>query len=166
MEAVESGMALRNVGSVQPVSRFVPAVSDSGSHPIGLITLDVKSAGARSAGNPHATCDVAGVGDGITDIPKRARRWKRRKQPRNSLRIYAPALDPTGICNNNVGQSDVLSTVAVGYRSALGRCDYLTNCARDFQTVRRWRVSPVRLRSEPPGDRLDPPQVIVRPSAA
>jgi len=79
MEAVESGMALRNVGSVQPVSRFVPAVSDSGSHPIGLITLDVKSAGARSAGNPHATCDVAGVGDGTF------------------YKVYAPALDPTGI---------------------------------------------------------------------
>jgi hypothetical protein len=25
----------------------------------------VKGAGARSAGNPHATCDVAGVGNGI-----------------------------------------------------------------------------------------------------
>src|SRR5262249_60475005 len=32
---------------------------------MGLITLDVKGAGARSAGNPHATCDVAGVGNGI-----------------------------------------------------------------------------------------------------
>src|SRR5262249_22934261 len=43
----------------------VPSVSDSGSCPIGLITLDVKGAGARSAGKPHATCDVAGVGNGI-----------------------------------------------------------------------------------------------------
>ena len=65
METVESGMALRDAGSVQPVSRLIPAVYDSGSHSIGLITLDVKGAGARSAGNPHATCDVAGVGDGI-----------------------------------------------------------------------------------------------------
>jgi len=62
---------------------------------VGLITLDLKCAGARNAGNPHATCDVAGVGDEITEPPKRARKWKRRKQPRKFLRIYAPALDPT-----------------------------------------------------------------------
>jgi hypothetical protein len=29
---------------------------------IGHITLNVKCAGARSAGNPHATCEVAGAG--------------------------------------------------------------------------------------------------------
>src|SRR5262245_39524593 len=40
----------------------------------GHINRDVKSAGARSAGNSHAACDVAGVGDGITELPKRARR--------------------------------------------------------------------------------------------
>jgi hypothetical protein len=47
---------------------------------IGLITLDVKCAGARSAGNPHATCDVAGAGNGATVTPKRARRGKPRIQ--------------------------------------------------------------------------------------
>src|SRR5262245_34516245 len=41
--------------------------------------------------------DVAGVGDGITESPNRARRRKRRIQPRKFLRIYAPALDPTGV---------------------------------------------------------------------
>jgi hypothetical protein len=65
METVESRVALRDPWSVQQVPRLVPAVSDSGSHRIGLITLDVKGAGARSAGNPLATCDVAGVGNGI-----------------------------------------------------------------------------------------------------
>src|SRR5262245_19137893 len=65
METVESGMALRNAGFVSPVSCLVPAVSDSGSYPIGLITPGVNGAGARSAVNPHATCDVAGVGNGI-----------------------------------------------------------------------------------------------------
>jgi hypothetical protein len=30
----------------------------------GLITLDEKCAGARSAGNPHAACDAAGAGNG------------------------------------------------------------------------------------------------------
>ena len=42
----------------------------------GLITSDAKSAGKRSAGNPHAPFDVAGVGNG----------------PRGGT---APALDPT-----------------------------------------------------------------------
>ena len=64
---------------------------------IGLITLEAKCAGARSAGNPHAACDVAGAGNGVTAIPKRARRWKRRTQPRSCLRVTAPALDPTAV---------------------------------------------------------------------
>ena len=79
METVESGMALRDTGFVQPVSRLVPAVFDSGSYRIGLITLDVKGAGARSAGNPLATCDVAGVGNGIftEDLRASARPYRR-----------------------------------------------------------------------------------------
>ena len=47
---------------------------------VGLITLDVNGAGARSVVNPHAACDAAGAGDGITATSKRARRGK----PRNS----------------------------------------------------------------------------------
>ena len=43
---------------------------------IGLINLEVKCAGARSAGNPHAACDVEGVGNGATERPKRARKGK------------------------------------------------------------------------------------------
>src|SRR6516164_8892124 len=35
----------------------------------GHVNRDVKSAGARSARNSHAACDVAGVGDGITEFP-------------------------------------------------------------------------------------------------
>src|SRR5262249_38854238 len=95
METVASSVALRHARFVQPVPRLVSI--DNGFHSIGLITLDTKCAGARSAGNPHATCDVAGVGDGITELPKRARRWKRRIQSRKFLRIYAPALDPTDV---------------------------------------------------------------------
>lgn len=41
-------------------SRFVP---------IEPITLEVKCAGTRRAGNPHAACDVAGTGNGTTDLP-------------------------------------------------------------------------------------------------
>src|SRR5215510_4032035 len=71
-----------------------PIHPDEGSV-MGPITLAVKCAGARSAGNPHATCDVAGVRNGITATSKRARRRKRWIQPRSLLRITAPALDPT-----------------------------------------------------------------------
>jgi hypothetical protein len=39
----------------------------------------VKCAGTRSAGNPHATCDVAGAGNGAL------------------LRVTAPVLDPTSL---------------------------------------------------------------------
>jgi hypothetical protein len=63
---------------------------------IGLITLDEKCAGARSAGNPHAACEAEGTGNGVTDHPTRARRGKPRTQPRAVLRATAPVLDPTG----------------------------------------------------------------------
>jgi hypothetical protein len=36
------------------------------AQPIGHITLGTKPTGARSAGNPHATCDEAGAGNGPT----------------------------------------------------------------------------------------------------
>jgi hypothetical protein len=49
--------------------------------------------------------DVAGVGDGITELPKRARRWKRLMQLRNFLRIYAPALDPTRFPKNDLSHN-------------------------------------------------------------
>ncbi|HYR44948.1 MAG TPA: hypothetical protein VER98_18100, partial [Terriglobia bacterium] len=57
---------------------------------IGPITLDAKCAGARSTGNPHAACDVAGAGNGITDTPNQARRnlpeAERRNQDEESRR--------------------------------------------------------------------------------
>ena len=62
---------------------------------IGLITLDEKCAGARSAGNPHAACEAEGTGNGVTDQPRRARRGKPRRQTRMILRATAPVLDPT-----------------------------------------------------------------------
>ncbi|MCZ6759915.1 MAG: hypothetical protein O7D29_06020, partial [Gemmatimonadetes bacterium] len=42
-------------------------VGDSGSDRIGLINLVAKCAGARSEGNLHAACEVAGAGNGATD---------------------------------------------------------------------------------------------------
>ena len=67
LEAVESGMVIRNVGALLGVPRLLCTVA-LGSRPslIGPITLDRNCAGARSAGNPHATCDVAGAGNQLT----------------------------------------------------------------------------------------------------
>ena len=54
-------------------------------------------AGARSAANPHAACEAAGTGDGITVTPIRARKGKPSTRPRSRLRITAPVPDPTAI---------------------------------------------------------------------
>src|SRR4051794_36555024 len=77
VETMEQGVALWDVGALLGVPRVLSLLRlCSRSTLIGPITLDVKCAGARSAGNPHATCDVAGAGKGDTAIPKRARRGK------------------------------------------------------------------------------------------
>ena len=57
------------------------AVLESDSDRIGPINLAAKCAGARSAGNPHAACEVAGAGNGATELAKRARRGKPRTRP-------------------------------------------------------------------------------------
>jgi len=62
---------------------------------IGLITLDEKCAGARSAGNPHAACEVAGAGNELTDRLVRHSQRKRGETDRPVLRSIAPVLDPT-----------------------------------------------------------------------
>ena len=61
---------------------------------IGLINLEVKCAGARSAGDPHAACDVEGVGNGTTDYPSRARRGEPRIQTRVVLMGYRASSRP------------------------------------------------------------------------
>ena len=61
---------------------------------IGLINLEVKCAGARSAGNPHAACDVEGAGNGVTERPIRARRGKPRIQTRSVLVGYRASSRP------------------------------------------------------------------------
>ncbi len=91
-------MVVRDTRSLQRLSSLLLLIiPESGFHRIGLIRLDVKCAGARSAVNPHAACDAAGTGNGTTDTPKRARRRKRRIRPRSFLRVTAPVLDPTRI---------------------------------------------------------------------
>jgi hypothetical protein len=71
------------------------SLTESRPSRIGPITLDAKCAGKRSAGKPHAAFEAAGIGDGATDNPTRARRGKPRTQPRGVLRATAPVLDPT-----------------------------------------------------------------------
>src|SRR5215469_15678251 len=78
---MEQGMALRYAGTLLGVPSVLWAIAlGSRSGRIGRISLVVKCAGARSAGNPHATCDVAGAGNGATATPKRALRGKPRIQ--------------------------------------------------------------------------------------
>ena len=62
---------------------------------IGPITLDVKCAGARSAGNPHATCDVAGAGNQFTVRLVRHSQRKRGATDRPDLRNYGASPRPS-----------------------------------------------------------------------
>ena len=71
---------------------------------IGHITLREKCAGARSAGKPHAACDVAGAGNGLTVRLVRHSHRKRGETDRPRLRSTAPALDPTGL--HQLGEID------------------------------------------------------------
>src|SRR5215470_14164825 len=87
LEAVGQGMAVRNPRTLLGVSGFLWTV-DLGSRSglIGLITLDVNCAGARSAGNPLATCDVAGAGNQLTVRIVRHSQRKRGAMDRPDLR--------------------------------------------------------------------------------
>src|SRR5450755_1797993 len=64
---------------------------------IGPITFDVKCAGARSAGNPHATRDVAGAGNQFTVRLVRHSQRKRGAIDRPDLRSHGTSPDPTGM---------------------------------------------------------------------
>ena len=87
LEAVGQGMAVRNTRTLLGISGFLWAV-DLGrrSGLIGLITLDVNCAGARSAGNPLATCDVAGAVNQLTVRIVRHSQRKRGAMDRPDLR--------------------------------------------------------------------------------
>ena len=76
---------------------------------IGHITLRGKCAGARSAGKPHAACDVAGAGNGLTVRLVRHSHRKRGETDRPRLRSTAPALDPTAVGSLKESASPELS---------------------------------------------------------
>ena len=57
----------------------------------------MKPAGERSAGNPLATFEVAGAGNGLTVRIVRHSQRKRGETDRPNLRSTAPVLDPTNL---------------------------------------------------------------------
>lgn len=60
---------------------------------IGHITLGTKPTGARSAGNPHATCEAAGAGDG--PMVKLVRHSQRKRGAPDRPHLKAPRQPPT-----------------------------------------------------------------------
>src|SRR5208282_3739824 len=89
-------MVVQEPGVVQQLPVTVLPDSESTASLIGHINFDMKATGERSAGNPHATFEVAGAGNGMMEDPKRARNRKRGHKPRVNLHITASDLDPTG----------------------------------------------------------------------
>ena len=87
---------------------------------IGHITLRGKCAGARSAGKPHAACDVAGAGNGLTVRLVRHSHRKRGETDRPRLRSTAPALDPTGKVSLNV-RHRVVSPARIAGKNCVSR---------------------------------------------
>lgn len=85
-------MAVRDAGAVQQLPG--PARSaESAPGLIGLITLDVKHAGERSAGKPLAPFDVAGAGNVTMAAGLRATAKAVEHPP--APKVGAPVLDPT-----------------------------------------------------------------------
>ena len=92
-------MAVRHSGLIWalPCPSAQAAAVESAPSLIGRITLGMKRAGVRSAGNPHAAYDVAGVGNGVTGrIEAPADGESCRQQLLPVPTATAPALDPTG----------------------------------------------------------------------
>jgi len=62
LEEVEEAVAVSALGLVEQLPG-APTTAESAPNRIGPITLGVKRAGKRRAGNPHAAFDVAGAGN-------------------------------------------------------------------------------------------------------
>src|SRR5215472_13616175 len=87
LETMEQGMAVRNARTLFGVSSVLcPVNLGSRSRLKGHITLIANCAGARSAGNPLATCDVAGAGNRFTVRLVRHSQRKRGATDRPDLR--------------------------------------------------------------------------------
>src|ERR1017187_10037849 len=93
---MEEAMVLYRARFVQQLLGPVhEASAESCPGTIGHITLDAKQTGTRSAGNPHAACDEAGIGNGFRVRILRHSQRKQGAPARLDLRSTAPVLDPT-----------------------------------------------------------------------
>jgi hypothetical protein len=64
---------------------------------ISIITLAVNCAGARSAGNPHATCEGAGLETSARFDEGGTPKGNGEQQIGRTYGAMAPVLDPTGV---------------------------------------------------------------------
>src|SRR6516225_10983578 len=113
LEAVEQGMAVRRAGTLRGVSRLLRA-AQLGSRPslIDLINLGVNCAGARSAGNPLATCDVAGAGNQLTVWLVRHSQRKRGATDRPDLRSTGASPRPYRGCDRPNNRNKSLTSLS------------------------------------------------------
>ena len=110
---------------------------------IGHITFRGKCAGARSAGKPHAACDVAGAGNGLTVRLVRHSHRKRGETDRPRLRSTAPALDPTALLRTAFLRGRCRHRSGSG-RSRAAHTDIMDNCEQVFDELVVWRQSAQR----------------------
>jgi hypothetical protein len=68
--------------------------NESATMPISLITLGAKRSGERSAGNPHATFEAAGTGNGSIH---RGHEYRVTRKVTWVALDTAPVLDPTRV---------------------------------------------------------------------
>ena len=108
-------MAVQRARAVQRLLHTLLRITaESCPSTIGLITLDPKLAGERSAGNPHATFDEAGNGTQLTVRLLRHSQRKRRETARPHLRSMAPFLDPTYRgASGNVAMVEMCTRLAI-----------------------------------------------------
>ena len=91
---VEYGVGVPGSGSLRRVpGPLLHAAPESEASRRGLITLDAKRTGERSAGNPHAAFEVAGAGD--VDRGAGLRPGAKATDEPPDPTSNAPALDPT-----------------------------------------------------------------------
>ena len=107
MATMEPSLAVPDAGTLQGVPREQLAAKDgSRAMRIGPISLEAKCAGAPSAGNPHAGCEVAGAGNGATDTATRARRGKPPIQPSQVLTGHRASSRPYRLAASERGQAE------------------------------------------------------------
>jgi hypothetical protein len=95
LETVEYAVDSRHARSLQRLPSEAASIAESCSGFIGRLSFDAKTTGERSAGDPHAPFDAAGIGNQFTVGLVRHSQRKRGATDRPNLRSVAPILDPT-----------------------------------------------------------------------